>query len=46
MTTVAVVGATGQVGRAMRRILESRDFPSDTYRFFASERSAAARTLR
>ena len=40
MTTVAVVGATGQVGREMRRILESRDFPADTYRFFASERSA------
>lgn len=40
MTTVAVVGATGQVGREMRKILESRAFPADTYRFFASERSA------
>ncbi|AEX71235.1 aspartate-semialdehyde dehydrogenase [Corynebacterium diphtheriae] len=40
MTTVAVVGATGQVGRVMRSILEERDFPLDTIRFFASARSA------
>lgn len=40
MTTVAVVGATGQVGREMRKILDERNFPADTYRFFASERSA------
>jgi hypothetical protein len=40
MTTVAVVGATGQVGREMRKILEERNFPADTYRFFASARSA------
>ena len=40
MTTVAVVGATGQVGRVMRDILEQRNFPADTVRFFASPRSA------
>ncbi|MCK7675995.1 aspartate-semialdehyde dehydrogenase [Corynebacterium pygosceleis] len=40
MTTVAVVGATGQVGRVMRAILEERNFPLDTIRFFASSRSA------
>lgn len=40
MTTLAVVGATGQVGRVMRDILVERDFPADTVRFFASPRSA------
>ncbi|WP_175935767.1 aspartate-semialdehyde dehydrogenase [Corynebacterium sp. Marseille-P4321] len=40
MTTVAVVGATGQVGRVMRDILEERSFPADKVRFFASPRSA------
>lgn len=40
MTTVAVVGATGQVGRVMRSILADRDFPCDKIRFFASARSA------
>ncbi len=40
MTTIAVVGATGQVGRVMRSILEERNFPCDTVRFFASPRSA------
>ena len=40
MTTIAVVGATGQVGRVMRDILQERDFPADTVRFFASPRSA------
>lgn len=40
MTTIAVVGATGQVGRVMRDILEERNFPADTVRFFASPRSA------
>jgi aspartate-semialdehyde dehydrogenase len=38
--TVAVVGATGQVGAVMRRLLEERDFPATTIRFFASARSA------
>ncbi len=40
MTTVAVVGATGQVGGVMRELLEERNFPADTVRFFASSRSA------
>jgi len=38
--TVAVVGATGQVGAVMRRLLDERDFPLETVRFFASARSA------
>ena len=37
---VAVVGATGQVGAVMRRLLEERDFPIAKARFFASARSA------
>ncbi|QOR71305.1 aspartate-semialdehyde dehydrogenase [Ruania alkalisoli] len=37
---VAVVGATGQVGAVMRRLLDERDFPLDSLRFFASARSA------
>ena len=41
---VGVVGATGQVGTMMRRILAERAFPVDGIRFFASARSAG-RTL-
>ena len=37
---IGVVGATGQVGVAMRQILEERSFPVDEIRFFASARSA------
>ena len=37
---LGVVGATGQVGVAMRQILEERDFPADEVRFLASPRSA------
>jgi aspartate-semialdehyde dehydrogenase len=37
---VAVVGATGQVGAVMRRLLEERAFPVRSIRFFASSRSA------
>ena len=40
MTTVAIVGATGQVGRVMRSILEERNFPADHVRYFSSPRSA------
>ena len=40
MTTIAVVGATGQVGRVMRTLLQERNFPADNVRFFASSRSA------
>ena len=39
---LGVVGATGQVGVAMRQILEERDFPADEVRFFASPRSAGS----
>jgi len=38
--SVAVVGATGQVGAVMRRLLDERDFPVGTIRYFASARSA------
>jgi aspartate-semialdehyde dehydrogenase len=37
---VAVVGATGQVGAMMRRVLVERSFPVDEIRYFASSRSA------
>jgi aspartate-semialdehyde dehydrogenase len=40
MTTVAVVGATGAVGRTMLAILGERDFPVGSLRLAASERSA------
>lgn len=39
---VAVVGATGQVGAVMRRLLVERGFPIDEIRFFASARSAGS----
>jgi aspartate-semialdehyde dehydrogenase len=39
---VGVVGATGQVGTMMRRILAARSFPVDDIRFFASARSAGS----
>jgi len=38
--SIGVVGATGQVGAVMRKLLEERDFPADEVRYFASERSA------
>ena len=38
--SVAVVGATGQVGRVMRAMLEERGFPASRVRFFSSARSA------
>ncbi|MEO5534088.1 MAG: aspartate-semialdehyde dehydrogenase [Pseudolysinimonas sp.] len=37
---LGVVGATGQVGAVVRRLLEERDFPIAEIRFFASSRSA------
>jgi aspartate-semialdehyde dehydrogenase len=37
---VGIVGATGQVGTVMRRLLEERDFPVASIRFFATSRSA------
>jgi aspartate-semialdehyde dehydrogenase len=39
---VGVVGATGQVGAVMRRILAERNFPMSELRFFASARSAGS----
>jgi aspartate-semialdehyde dehydrogenase len=37
---LGVVGATGQVGAVVRRLLEERDFPVAEIRYFASARSA------
>lgn len=37
---VGIVGATGQVGTVMRRILKERAFPATELRLFASARSA------
>ncbi|MGH3520586.1 MAG: aspartate-semialdehyde dehydrogenase [Haloechinothrix sp.] len=37
---IGIVGATGQVGAVMRRILEERNFPVAEMRYFASARSA------
>ena len=37
---IGVVGATGQVGAAMRQILAERNFPVSQIRYFASARSA------
>jgi aspartate-semialdehyde dehydrogenase len=39
MVAIGVVGATGQVGKVMRRLLDERDFPArdagGSVRFFA-----------
>ncbi|OZM73350.1 aspartate-semialdehyde dehydrogenase [Amycolatopsis antarctica] len=39
---VGLVGATGQVGAVMRRLLAERDFPIAELRYFASARSAGS----
>ena len=39
---VGVVGATGQVGGVMRRLLAERNFPVAEIRYFASSRSAGS----
>ena len=39
---IGIVGATGQVGGVMRRILAERKFPVDQLRLFASARSAGS----
>src|ERR1700741_4791287 len=39
MVSIGVVGATGQVGQVMRTLLEERNFPATSVRFFASARS-------
>ena len=38
--TIAIVGATGAVGRIIRQLLEERDFPYRRIKFLASKRSA------
>ncbi|NKQ55315.1 aspartate-semialdehyde dehydrogenase [Amycolatopsis sp. K13G38] len=40
---VGVVGATGQVGGVMRKLLAERNFPVSEIRFFASARSAGTK---
>jgi aspartate-semialdehyde dehydrogenase len=39
---VGIVGATGQVGAVVRRLLAERNFPPSELRFFASARSAGS----
>src|SRR3954467_4558150 len=39
MVNIGVIGATGQVGQVMRKLLEERNFPTTAVRFFASARS-------
>ena len=41
--TVAVIGATGAVGRIMLQLLEERQFPAQRFRLLASARSAGTR---
>jgi aspartate-semialdehyde dehydrogenase len=41
--TLAVVGATGAVGRIIIQLLEERDFPAKKFRFLASARSAGTK---
>ena len=38
--TIGVVGATGQVGAVVRKLLQERNFPVAAIRYFASARSA------
>ncbi|MFD4835119.1 aspartate-semialdehyde dehydrogenase [Streptomyces uncialis] len=39
---IGIVGATGQVGTVMRKVLAERDFPVGVLRLFASARSAGS----
>ncbi|MER5492161.1 aspartate-semialdehyde dehydrogenase [Streptomyces sp. NPDC002454] len=39
---IGIVGATGQVGTVMRKVLAERDFPVSELRLFASARSAGS----
>ncbi len=41
--SLAVVGATGAVGRIIRQLLEQRDFPIQRVKFLASPRSAGTK---
>ena len=45
MVVVGVVGATGQVGQVVRKLLEERSFPLDSVWFFASARSAGTQLM-
>ncbi len=40
---VAIVGATGAVGRIIRELLEERNFPLERIKFLASKRSAGSK---
>jgi aspartate-semialdehyde dehydrogenase len=40
--SIAIVGATGAVGRIIRQLLEERDFPYERITFLASARSAGS----
>ena len=40
---VAIVGATGLVGREFIKIMEQRDFPAASIHLFASDRSVGKR---
>lgn len=40
---LAIVGATGQVGTVMRRLLDERNFPLASLRLFSSARSAGSK---
>ncbi|MCA9232608.1 MAG: aspartate-semialdehyde dehydrogenase [Planctomycetales bacterium] len=40
--SIAIVGATGAVGRLIRQLLEERDFPYEKITFLASKRSAGS----
>jgi aspartate-semialdehyde dehydrogenase len=42
---IAIVGASGLVGRTMVRVLEEREFPLKSLRLFASERSAGTKVV-
>jgi len=43
--SIAIVGATGAVGRLIRDLLEERDFPYQRITFLASQRSAGSKIL-
>jgi aspartate-semialdehyde dehydrogenase len=45
MANIGIVGATGLVGLKFLEILEQRNFPVDTLKLFASERSAGSTIL-
>ena len=40
---VAIVGATGLVGRSFLKVLEEKNLPIESYSLFASKRSAGAK---